>query len=106
MLKIKIPNIYQNKQNYILDILLKEFLGLSFEVETNEGGFIVITKSTDFGNLIKLTLDASFFYKTTQYWLKAESMPNLPLANWTPLDDGIKVNLTEPSIPVLYGSTL
>jgi hypothetical protein len=33
MLKIKIPNICQNEQIYVLDILLGEFLELDFEVE-------------------------------------------------------------------------
>lgn len=104
MLKIKIPNIYQNKQNYILDILLKEFLGLNFEIETYEGDLIEITRSSDFDNLSKLTLDASFFHKANQDWLQPQSMPALPLATWTPEDDGIKANLVLPNVPILYGS--
>ena len=45
-----------------------------------------------------------FFNKAKGDWLKPDSMPALPLDNWTPLNDGINTNLTEPSIPVLYGS--
>ena len=104
MLKIKIPNIYENKQNYILDILLKEFLGLNFEVETYEGDLIEIARSSDFSNFSKLTLDSSFFHQAKQDWLQPQSMPSLPLATWTPGDDGIKANLVLPNIPILYGS--
>ena len=106
-LKIKIPNFCLNEQKYILDILLKEFLGINFVVETFEGNFIEITRSDYFvetSNLTKLTLDASFFYKAKQDWLQPQSMPVLPLVTWAPAHDGIKANLVLPNVPVLYGS--
>jgi len=104
LLKIKIPNQTNNSEiQYALDILVGEFLGLHFEVETYEGNFIKITKSSDFDNFSKLTLDASFFYKAKQNWLKPKSLPVLPLSNWRPADDGINANLVLPNIPVLYG---
>ena len=102
--KIKISNICKNEQVYALDILLGEFLGLNFEVETYEGDLIEIARSSEFGNLSKITLNANFFYMAKQDWLQPHSMPPLPLTNWTPLNDGINANLVEPSIPVLYGS--
>jgi hypothetical protein len=106
-LKIKIPNFCLNEQKYILDILLREFLGINFVVETFEGNFIEITRSGYFvetSNLTKLTLDASFFYKAKQDWLQPQSMPVLPLVTWAPAHDGIKANLVLPNVPVLYGS--
>ncbi|MBE0471668.1 MAG: polysaccharide deacetylase family protein [Methyloprofundus sp.] len=107
MLTIKIPNLCQSEQRYALDILLGEFLGLVFEVETYAGDVIEITRPGDFddgaSSSAKLTLDASFFHQAHQAWLKPESMPVLPLATWTPADDGINANLVEPSVPVLFG---
>jgi hypothetical protein len=106
-LKIKIPNFCQNEQKYILDILLREFLGVNFEVKTYEGDFIEITRSSylvESSHSAKLTLDASSFHKAKQDWLQTQSMPALPLATWTPGDDGIKANLILPDVPVLYGS--
>jgi hypothetical protein len=100
MLKIKISTICQNEQRYALDIMLGEFLGLPFEVDEYEGEYIEITRPDGAG---KLTLDASFFRKAHQAWLKSESMPVLPLANWMPVDDGINASLVDPSVPVLYG---
>lgn len=100
MLKIKIPNICQNEQRYALDIMLGEFLGLPFEADVYDGEFIEINRPD---NSAKLTLDASFFHKAHQAWLNPESMPVLPLATWKPSNDGIKANLVEPSVPILYG---
>lgn len=97
----------QSEQRYTLDILLGDFLGLSFEVECYDGDVIEITKPpTSVGassNLAQLTLDASFFHKAHQAWLEPESMPVLPLQNWTPIQDGIEANLVESRVPVLYG---
>jgi hypothetical protein len=101
MLEIKIPNICQNEQLYVIKVLLKDFLGIDFKVEVYEGNNIEITKIDNFSKLI---LDASFFNKAMRGWLQHQSMPVLPLEMWVPEDDGIEVNLTDPRIPVLYGS--
>ena len=111
MLKIKIPNLCQAEQRYALDILLGEFLGLAFDVETYDGDVIEITRAVDSDagsggdapNAARLTLDASFFHKAHQAWLKPESMPVLPLATWNPAEEGINANLVEPSVSVLSG---
>lgn len=107
MLKIKIPNLCQSEQRYVLDVLMGEFLGLEFKAETYESDLIEITRYGNSGgtsHLAKLTLDASFFHKAKQDWLQPQSLPALPLATWIPGDDGIKANLILPNIPVLYGS--
>jgi len=104
MLKIKTPNILADHQFYSIEVLLREFLDINFELEIYKGNIIEVSNTNDVDNFSKLTLDASFFYKTQQDFLKPQSMPVLPLANWTPEDDGIKANLILPSVPVLYGS--
>ena len=103
MLKIKIPSLCQNEQQYVLDILLGEFLGLAFEVESYHGDEIEITRPDCSASSSKLKLDASFFHKAHEAWLKPESMPVLPLTTWVPEQDGFNVNLSEPKVPVLYG---
>lgn len=105
MLNIKIPDLLQHEQRYALDILLGEFLGLEFEVETYDQYVIEITSAGDSGrsSAKKLTLDASFFLKSAQAWLKPVSMPSLPLASWSPAQMGINACLAEPNVPVLYG---
>lgn len=100
MFVIKIPNVCTREQSYILDVLLNDFLGLTFALEVYDGKLIKITKTSGEG---ELTLNTDFFQKAHQYWLKPESMPVLPLVEWKPLDDGIEADLVKPSVPVLYG---
>jgi len=101
MLQIKIPNISKNEQKYILKILLDEFLGIDYKIKVYSGSNIEINKINHFSKLI---LNASFFHVITRSWLQLQSMPALSLKTWVPENDGIDANLTQPSVPVLYGS--
>lgn len=100
MLKIKIPYICINQQNYILDVLLGEFLGLVFEVELYAGELIELNCE---GSYKILTLNTDFFMVSDQAWLEPGSMPVLPLKAWNPSNDGLEVELVNRTIPVLYG---
>lgn len=103
LLIISIPNVCINEQAYVLDILFKEIMGLKFEIQIHAGNNIEITRNSLSENSSKLTLDASFFHKAHKDWLKPCSMPVLPLATWTPENDGINPNLVKPFIPIIYG---
>ena len=105
MLKIKIPNFLEKEQNYVLNILLGEFLGLDFKIETYEGNIIEITRVDNFDKFSKLTLNVNFFHNAKHHWLKNQSLPVLPLETWNPVEDGIEVNLVKSSIPILYGTS-
>ena len=104
MLNVKIPNVSKNQQIYSLGILINEFLGIKFKYEIYDGDLIEISNLNDVKNFSKLTLNANFFNNAKHHWLKYESMPNLPLENWTPSDDGLHANLTLTSIPILFGT--
>ena len=104
MLNIKIPNACKNQQVYSLDVLINEFLGIKFKYEIYDGNVIEITNFNDLVKFSKLTLNINFFNKIKQHWLKTESMPKLDLVNWKPLEDGINAKLTQPSVPILFGS--
>ena len=104
MLKVRIPNVCKKEQMYALDILLDEFLGLVFSVETYEGNVIEITKNLEQDNSSKLTLGADFFHKAHDHWLKPMSMPSLPLKIWTPLEHWVRKKLIIQNIPILFGS--
>lgn len=100
MIKICVPNYMICEGKFIIDIIIKNFLGLNFEIQTAKSDNLIITK---YGSHKKLTLNNNFFIKAKKNWLKAASMPATPRKTWKPSDDGIMANLTEPSIPVLYG---
>jgi hypothetical protein len=100
MLKVLIPKYCQNEQCYILDIMLGEFLGLDFELAEHNESNIVISRP---GNNACLSLNTEFFQISEHAWLEKESMPILPLENWTPQEYEIQEALVDQSIPVLYG---
>ena len=101
MIQVRIPNYCVTEQNYILGVLLGEFLGLEYQVVEHDGLHVEIAK---IDSATKLTLDTSFFNSASQGdWLKSESMPILPLQTWNPADDGLHVDLVEEILPVLYG---
>lgn len=99
-MKVFIPSICLNEQNYILDVMLGEFLGLSFDVVEHQDSNIKITQS---GSNNFLTLNTDFFQQAHKSWLKESSMPQLPLVNWNLQADGIDVVSVEESLPVLFG---
>ncbi|MGL5109561.1 MAG: polysaccharide deacetylase family protein [Vibrio ordalii] len=99
-LKVCIPDYCVSELRYSLDILLGEFLGLTFQTEVTASELITITQS---GSEKELILDSSFFQQAFSAWLKPQSMPQLPLQYWTPSEDDIVATLVEPSLPVLYG---
>ncbi|WP_415886964.1 polysaccharide deacetylase family protein [Neptuniibacter sp. QD37_6] len=98
--KVKIPGILFKEQSYTLDVILGEFLGLVFEVETHSSDKIEIYRE---GKSAKLTLDTSFFQRANNAWLKPESMPLLPLDSWESSCDGIDANIVTEPLPILYG---
>lgn len=100
MFKVKISDSCPSEQRYILDILLGEFLGISFEVEIHDDIYTEITLPGKSG---KLTLDSSFFYQAKNCWLTRSSLPNLPLKIWKPANNMIEPNLVKHEIPVLFG---
>lgn len=100
MLKIYIPDCCVSELQYSIDVLVGEFLGCAYQIEVSKGDLIRITKV---GDKKELTLSACFFTKADRFWLKPDSMPELPLQSWVPSEDGILADLIDSKIPVLYG---
>ncbi len=99
---IFIPHFCNSEITYSLNVVLNQFLGLKFEINTHKFNNIRISYKE---SNVELIVNASFFHNADKYWLKEESMPRLPLENWDPVKDNLEVNLAEPTIPVLYGSS-
>ena len=60
MLSIKIPNFCRNEQYYIVDLIIREFLGISCNLETYHGDLIEISMSEGNKSYEYLTLDTRF----------------------------------------------
>ena len=105
MLKIQLPNFFQNEHLYILNILFTNYLGLNYEVEFYENNHIKITKVNTSDEPLNITINSFFFSELRNYIKNFNFISNLTMDNWTPLDDGIEAKLTEPSIPVFVWLT-
>jgi peptidoglycan/xylan/chitin deacetylase (PgdA/CDA1 family) len=95
MLKITIPSNLSSQRQYILNVLLTEFLGISFSTETKEINNIQILYENK-----RLTIADIFFNNC--HWLQPESMPSLPLKHWNVIQDIAEVNLVLDYVPVIF----
>jgi hypothetical protein len=100
MLSVQIPNNYQPERQYILSILLKEFLGLDFVIQTTERHEIYISIDDE----RSLTIADGLFAIPKEQWLQTISMPKQPLKVWDISKTPIKAVTVEPYIPVIFGS--
>ena len=101
MIKVFIPRVRTNELKYALEVCLGQFLGLTFSIDIYDKTDVEIchTDST-----AKLTLNTDFFVKGNDKWLCNDSLPILPLKNWSHINDGINIDLESDSLPVLYGT--
>lgn len=97
---VKISSACAKEKEYILELLLGEYLGISYNIDYCDTSEVAI--SDDNGKII--VLPDVFFQKAQHNWLSNECMPTQPIKN-------IKINLsdannwlTSPDIPVLYGN--
>ncbi len=94
-MKITIPNNNLQERQYILDILFTEFLGLDFEIKTNDSipDWIIEFNSS------KLIFKDDFFhqFKDNLSYLKLENLPKK--VNYVSNDF-----IVEADIPILYGN--
>ena len=101
MLRIYVPDYMMHEGKYVINIILKDFLGLNFKIETCRSDNIIITK---YAKSKKIEINNNFFIKAKKNFLKSKLIPIAHMKTWVPSYDGIMTNLTEPSIPVLFGS--
>jgi len=94
MLKITTPPNLNSARQYILNVLLTEFLGISFNTEIKNINNIQICYENK-----TLTIADTFFQQAADHWLQPESLPQLPLPQWNVND----VNLVSNSVPVIFG---
>jgi len=99
MLKVTLPSGLETARQYILDVLLGEFLGVPFSTEIQEKSNSVQISADD----RVLTITDCFFKQAANAWLQPDSLPKLPLAHWALADDLPTANVVSPSLPVLFG---
>lgn len=97
---VEAPNGRCPERDYILDVLLGDFLGLSWRREVSERQEVRITLDGQPG---EIQLPDILFSVADADWLTEPSMPRRPLARWDTRDFAKDITLVEPTVPVIYG---
>jgi len=99
LLQVTGPAACIPEQKWIIDLLLKRFLGLSFSLEATDNPCFRLELA---GRTLELASD--FFAAAEKGWLKQESLPHSPLPVYDTSILDLRINLTESRVPVIYGS--
>lgn len=104
-LLIEHPPGYEPERRYIFDVLLGEFLGLSYQTQVGEGTDVRITLAGDQDDRC-LTLPDVLFQTAQADWLAPQSLPATPLPWWEVPAAWGELPLVARRLPVLYGRRL
>jgi hypothetical protein len=99
---VKHPPGYSRERAYILDVMLNEFLGISFESREEPRSDVSISLAHDTDGS-ELRIAETLFQTRPEDWLRPSSLPVQPLPVWripVTLRDSIEVDME--NVPVLY----
>ncbi|MFP3982441.1 MAG: polysaccharide deacetylase family protein [Desulfurivibrionaceae bacterium] len=100
MVIVETPNTRLPERDYILRVVLGEFLGLSWTRQSWDGDDVRITVAQLGG---ELRLPDVLFQTPDDAWLTEASMPRRPLAQWDTWELSETGTVVEPAVPVIYG---
>lgn len=99
---IKTAPLYAEEKKYIINVILKEFLGVDFDLafhEENETWMI-------FPNSQRLVVADILFQTPIKNWLTPESLPKQPLPRWDGSTTVGEIPLVDKNVPIIYGESL
>lgn len=101
-LTIEIPQSYPRERHYILNLLIREFLGIEYRVNHTARNAVRIIGD----NGRQLDLEDVLFQTKDESWLTIDSLPSQPLPCWNIADDLPGISLISTKVPLIYGSIL
>lgn len=101
MLEVYLPKFCINETEYIIKIILSDFLGLEYTIILHDESFIKIKSNKSKKPLI---LETSFFENCKDHYLCKESLPELPLKFWHPPSIMNNIKLTSNEVPIIFGN--
>jgi len=105
-LVITIPaNNYQPELGYILEVIIKDFLGLEYLVEKYDKEQIKIMLRGDLMHK-QLIIENVLFNIPSDEWLKEESLPPSPFSHWVVEDDLPEAKVCDKVVPIIYGKRI
>ncbi|MBK1988488.1 polysaccharide deacetylase family protein [Sphaerospermopsis aphanizomenoides BCCUSP55] len=99
-LTIQIPNTYEPERQYILSVLMTEFLDLDIQIQVVNRKNVLITRDDHH----QLSIADELFNTPSEQWLQPVSLPQEPLKVWDLASTRLRVTTVEPHIPVIYGN--
>lgn len=99
MLKIQIPDNYHLERRYILSVMLSEFFGLEYQIQTYNGRDIKITANDE--NI--LLIADGLFAVPKEHWLKPASLPRQPLKAWDLSKLPFTITTVNQLLPLIFG---
>lgn len=97
---VETPDTRSPERDYILDVLLGEFLGLDWSRQPSERHDVRISLP---GSDTELLLPDVLLACPAEQWLQPASMPALPLAEWDAAALALNARVADKCIPVIYG---
>jgi hypothetical protein len=100
MLTVKTPRSNLNERRYIIDLLMKEWLGLEYRL---------VPKGEDFTRIFldgsdKSLIMPDIFFSTKGEWLSEASLPPVPLTRIRWEEKPVNDLLVNKLLPIIYGS--
>jgi len=103
-MNIMIPEGFAPERQYILSVILGEFLGVEYQIiqraECLDELVWVLEIPDQEGRIV---LPDAFFSLEHEKWFTLSSLPVQPLKQWRVQSDLPDANVLEPNIPVIYG---
>lgn len=102
---VQVPVSRAPEREYVLSVLLGEFLGIDYRIEPSIEKRVQLTLP-DSNEARAINMADSFFGSAGDNWLQPTSLPTTPLKMWSARSDLPEAKLVHDSLPVIYGQPL
>jgi hypothetical protein len=104
-LEIKTPASYRAEREYVIDVLVNDFLGLRHTIAREARDDVAIALAGDDSGR-RLVLPDALFAIPPSDWLTPASLPETPLERWDVSGSALEPDVPTPPLPVLFGGRL
>lgn len=99
-MRVHVPTSWNAERTYIVDVLLREFLGIGYELVVEDRPDTLIGDGTTSRELI---VADGLFGHSRGAWLTPATFPREPLSTWHPAELGLGAGPGGADVPVLFG---
>lgn len=99
VLTVEVPPNFLPERDYILSLILSDFLNVQYERKVADRRDIRLTC----GDEAELLISDQFFSQESSAWLTPDTLPNQPLKTWNFDTTGLSAVLISKCLPVIFG---